>query len=122
MLAENRFLVGWGGLSDMGKTIINTPVHALPIFCDVQVIKISSQSGSKSLQNQVTYRPPAVLPGAKTVRFAVWRLLYVIFEDGYTCTVLGARGCWRQADTEPLSFLRESAPAGASATGLWLDL
>lgn len=89
----NRFLVLMGALflSIWGtRTIINTPVDALPDLSDVQVIIKTSYPGQapQIVENQVTYPLTTTMlsvHGAKTVRgFSQFgdSYVYVIFEDG----------------------------------------
>lgn len=116
----NRFLVLMGALflSIWGtRTIINTPVDALPDLSDVQVIIKTSYPGQapQIVENQVTYPLTTTMlsvPGAKTVRgFSQFgdSYVYVIFEDG-------TDPYWaRSRVLEYLNQVQGKLPAGVSA-------
>ena len=90
---QNRFLILlfllltllWGT-----RSMMETPIDALPDLSDAQVIVYSEYEGQSAriVEDQVTYPLTTSLvsvPGARVVRgysFFGYSLVYVIFEDG----------------------------------------
>ena len=90
---ENRVLVLFGALllAIAGiVAVLKTPVDALPVLSDVQVIIKTDYSGQapEIVENEVTYPISTTMlsvPGASTVRgFSLFgtSFVYVLFEDG----------------------------------------